>query len=64
MARTALQERKAIERAKGVLMNLRHMSESEAHKLLRQTAMNQNRRMLDVAQAVLSTAQLLPAELG
>ena len=64
LARTALQERKAIERAKGVLMNLRHMSESEAHKLLRQTAMNQNRRMLDVAQAVLSTAQLLPAELG
>ena len=64
LARTGFQERKAIERGKGALMNLRHMSESEAHKLLRQTALNQNRRMLDVAQAVLSTAQLLPAELG
>ncbi|QIL70970.1 ANTAR domain-containing protein [Diaphorobacter sp. HDW4B] len=59
-ARTALNERKTLERAKGVLMNLRQMSESDAHKLMRQTAMNQNRRMLDVAEAVLSTADLLP----
>ncbi|QIL82529.1 ANTAR domain-containing protein [Diaphorobacter sp. HDW4A] len=59
-ARTALNERKAIERAKGVLMHLRQISESDAHKLMRQTAMNQNRRMLDVAEAVLSTADLLP----
>ena len=59
-ARIALNERKTLERAKGVLMNLRQMSESDAHKLMRQTAMNQNRRMLDVAEAVLSTADLLP----
>ncbi|QNN56851.1 nitrate- and nitrite sensing domain-containing protein [Diaphorobacter ruginosibacter] len=59
-ARTALVERKTIERAKGMLMHLRQISESDAHKLLRQTAMNQNRRLLDVAQAVLSTVELLP----
>lgn len=59
-ARGALNERKTIERAKGVLMNQRHMSEGDAHKLMRQTAMNQNRRMLDVAEAVLSAADLLP----
>ena len=58
--RVALNERKTIERAKGVLMNLRQLTESEAHKLMRQTAMNQNRRMLEVAEAMLSTADLLP----
>lgn len=59
-ARNALQERKAIERAKGVLMQLRQLSEGDAHKLMRQAAMNQNRRMLDVAQAVLSMSELMP----
>ncbi|MNW02632.1 Nitrate regulatory protein [compost metagenome] len=60
-ARATLQERKTIERAKGVLMNYRQLSEGDAYKLIRQTAMNQNRRMLDVADAILSTLELLPA---
>lgn len=58
--RAALNERKLVERAKGLLMARRQLSEGEAHKLLRQTAMNQNRRLADVAQAVLSMADLLP----
>jgi hypothetical protein len=41
-------------------MARRQLSEGEAHKLLRQTAMNQNRRLAEVAQAVLSMADLLP----
>lgn len=57
--RLALTERKTVERAKGVLMTHQKLSESEAHKLLRQTAMHQNRRLVEVAQAVLSTADLL-----
>lgn len=60
-ARATLQERKTIERAKGVLMNYRQLSEGDAYKLIRQTAMNQNRRMLDVADAILATLELLPA---
>ena len=63
-ARTSLKERKTIEQAKGVLMSYRQMSESDAYKLIRQTAMNQNRRMLDVAEAVLATVDLLPAGAG
>ena len=59
-ARATLKERKTIERAKGVLMNYRQLSEGEAYKLIRQTAMNQNRRMLDVAEAILATVDLLP----
>lgn len=58
--RTALTERKTLERAKGLLMAHRGVSEAEAHKLLRQTAMNQNRRLIDVAQAMLAMADLLP----
>lgn len=59
-ARATLKERKTIERAKGVLMNYRQLGEGEAYKLIRQTAMNQNRRMLDVAEAILATVDLLP----
>jgi hypothetical protein len=58
--RATLTERKLLERAKGLLMARRQLSEGEAHKLLRQTAMNQNRRLAEVAQAVLSMADLLP----
>jgi len=57
--RQALTERKTVERAKGMLMTQQQLSESEAHKLLRQTAMAQNRRIVDVALAVLSMADLL-----
>jgi hypothetical protein len=58
--RATLNERKVIERAKGLLMAHRHLSEEDAYKLLRQTAMNQNKRVLDVAEAVLSMADVLP----
>ena len=59
--RATLNERKIIERAKGLLMAHRHLSEQEAYKTLRQTAMNQNKRVLDVAEAVLAMADVLPA---
>jgi AmiR/NasT family two-component response regulator len=58
--RASLNERKLIERAKGLLMAHRHLSEEEAHKTMRQMAMNQNRRMIDVAEALLSMAEVLP----
>lgn len=60
MARAALHERKVIERAKGILMAHRHLSEEEAHRTLRQIAMNQKRRVADVAQSLLAMAQVLP----
>ncbi|MDO9596597.1 MAG: nitrate- and nitrite sensing domain-containing protein [Azoarcus sp.] len=58
-ARAALNERKLVERAKGLLMARRGMSEDEAYKLLRQTAMNQNRRLSEVAESTLALADLL-----
>ena len=57
-ARLALDERKTIDRAKGVLMKSRRLTEQQAYKLLRDTAMNQNKRIIEVAEAILSMAEL------
>jgi hypothetical protein len=62
--RATLNERKLVERAKGLLMAHRQLSEQEAHKMLRQTAMNQNRRLVDVAESVLAMAEYLPAAIA
>lgn len=58
--RLALEERKLIERAKGILMAHQGLSEERAYRLLQQNAMNQKRRLADVAQAVISLSELLP----
>lgn len=55
----ALKERKIIEKAKGILMKRRGLDEEKAYELLRKTAMSQGRRIADVAQALVSSAQLL-----
>lgn len=55
----ALEDRKVIDRAKGLLMNLRGLSEQDAYALLRKTAMNENRRIADVAQSLVTAAGLL-----
>jgi response regulator NasT len=57
--KTALEERKVIERAKGILMKLRQIPEEEAYALLRRTAMNENRKIAEVAQSVVTAADLL-----
>jgi response regulator NasT len=58
-ARGELEGRKQIERAKGILMKSRGMSEEDAYALLRKTAMNQNRKLADVAQSLVTAADLL-----
>jgi response regulator NasT len=58
-ARSELEDRKIIEQAKGILMRTRNLSEAEAYALLRSTAMNQNRRMVDIAQSLVTAADLL-----
>ncbi|KAF0231612.1 MAG: response regulator [Beijerinckiaceae bacterium] len=55
----ALEDRKAVDRAKSILMKSRGLSEDEAHHLLRRTAMQQSRRMGDVARALVDSAGLL-----
>ena len=58
-AKQALEERKLIDRAKGMLMKMRGLSEDEAYSLLRKTAMDQGRKVSDDAQALVTAAGLL-----
>ncbi|KFC68047.1 putative response regulator antiterminator [Devosia sp. LC5] len=58
-ARSELEDRKIIDQAKGILMKTRGLSEADAYSLLRSTAMNQNRRLVDIAQSLVTAASLL-----
>lgn len=57
--RRALEERKVIDRAKGLLMKARGIDEDAAYALLRKSAMDQGKRVADVAQALVTAADLL-----
>ena len=57
-AKQALEARKVIERAKGILMKQKGMTEEEAYHLLRRTAMRQKRKLFDIAQSVVTAAQM------
>jgi two-component system, response regulator / RNA-binding antiterminator len=58
-AKTALEARKTIDRAKGILMQVKGLSEEQAYAALRKTAMNEKRKIADVAQAVITATELL-----
>ena len=58
-AKGVLEERKVIDRAKGVLMQTKKLSEEKAYALLRTTAMNENKKIVEIAQSVLTAAELL-----
>lgn len=57
--RASLNERRVVERAKGLLMAARKLSEDAAYKLLREAAMNQSRRLVDVAERIIEAHELL-----
>jgi response regulator NasT len=57
--RNALAQRKAVDRAKGILMKSKNISEDEAYSLLRRAAMSQNRKIIDVAESLVLAAGLL-----
>ena len=58
-ARLSLVERKTVDRAKGLLMEQKGISEEAAYKLLRKLAMDQNKRIGEVAQDLLTYAKAL-----
>lgn len=58
-AKKALEDRKTIDRAKGLLIQAKGISEDEAYQLLRKTAMDQGRRLIDVAKALVTASELL-----
>jgi response regulator NasT len=58
-ARLTLLERKAIDRAKGLLMEQKGLAEDAAYKLLRKLAMDQNKRIGEIARDLVAYAKVL-----
>src|SRR5664279_3035047 len=56
--KSALEERKVIDRAKGILMKAKNFTEETAYAMLRKTAMNENKKIAEVAQSVITAAEL------
>lgn len=57
--KSALEDRKIIDRAKGLVMKLKGLSEEEAYVLLRSTAMREKKKIGDIAQSIITAAELL-----
>lgn len=60
-ARIQLSDRKMIERAKGIIMAERGVSEDQAYQMMRKTAMDRNKRLADIAQTIVAASELLGA---
>lgn len=56
--KTAFEERKTIDRAKGLLMKAKKLSEEDAYRLMRSTAMREKKKIADIAQAIITAAEL------
>jgi two-component system, response regulator / RNA-binding antiterminator len=57
--KSALEERKVIDRAKGILMKLKGLTEEEAYVLLRSTAMREKKKIGEIAQSILTASEIL-----
>jgi response regulator NasT len=62
MLELKLEERKIIERAKGLLMEMRGLSERDAYRFLQKTSQDKNTAMVDLARKILLAAPLLQKE--
>ena len=57
--RSALEDRKVIERAKGILMKVKGLTEDEAYVLLRSTAMREKKKIGEIAQSIITASEML-----
>jgi response regulator NasT len=58
-ARESLEERKLVDRAKGILMQRKGVGEEEAYRLLRKAAMDGQLKLAELARRLIATAELL-----
>lgn len=54
-----LEDRKAIDRAKAIVMKAKSIPEEQAYAMMRKTAMNENKKIADVARSIITAAELL-----
>jgi two-component system, response regulator / RNA-binding antiterminator len=58
-AKTALEDRKIIDRAKGILMKMKSLSEDDAYSLMRSTAMREKKKIVEIAQTIITASEML-----
>jgi two-component system, response regulator / RNA-binding antiterminator len=58
-AKTALEDRKIIDRAKGILMKMKNLGEDDAYSLMRSTAMREKKKIVEIAQSILTASEML-----
>lgn len=57
--KSQLEDRKVIERAKGILMKVKGLNEDEAYVLLRSTAMREKKKIGEIAQSIVTASEML-----
>ena len=57
--KSTLEERKIIEKAKGIVLAQRQCNEDEAYKVLRQLSMDNNKRIINIAEQIVSITDVL-----
>ena len=57
--KSALEDRKILDRAKGLLMKMKSLTEEEAYVLIRSTAMREKKKIGEIAQSIITAAELL-----
>ena len=57
--KSQLEDRKIIERAKGILMRVKGLTEDEAYVLLRSTAMREKKKIGEIAQSIITASEML-----
>ena len=58
-ARGQLADRKAIDQAKGLVMKAKSISEEQAYAMMRKVAMNEGKKIVDIARSIITAAELL-----
>lgn len=58
-ARSQLADRKVVDRAKGILMRAKGITEEEAYERMRRAAMNEQKKLADIAQSIVTAAEML-----
>lgn len=58
-SKTNLEERKVIERAKGIVMSRKNVSEEDAYNSLRKLAMSQNKKLFEIAKNVIEMSEIV-----
>jgi signal transduction protein with GAF and PtsI domain len=61
-AKEALQTRKIIEKAKGILMKQRHLTEEQAYRVMRTKSMDISKSMKEIAEAIILTDEIRTAK--